>query len=53
MQDLCAIHYANRTFTDDGLVNFEKMRMLAREIRKLLTMCSKPYVRPPFPLHCF
>ena len=33
-----------RTPTPSKLVNFEKMRMIAREIRKLVAMSSVPYV---------
>merc|ERR1719510_133427 len=38
-KDLTFIHLANETKVE-GLVNFEKLRMLAKEIRGLMNMCS-------------
>uniref|UniRef100_T1J310 Rap guanine nucleotide exchange factor 2 n=1 Tax=Strigamia maritima TaxID=126957 RepID=T1J310_STRMM len=41
-KDLTFIHLGNDTQVD-GLVNFEKLRMIAKEIRQLNNMCSAPY----------
>ncbi|XP_067136215.1 rap guanine nucleotide exchange factor 6-like isoform X3 [Centruroides vittatus] len=41
-KDLTFIHLGNDTFVDN-LVNFEKLRMIAKEIRQLMNMCSAPY----------
>lgn len=41
-KDLTFIHLGNDT-TVEGLVNFEKLRMIAKEIRSLTHMCSSPY----------
>ncbi|XP_043947130.1 rap guanine nucleotide exchange factor 2 isoform X2 [Drosophila biarmipes] len=41
-KDLTFIHLGNDT-TVDGLINFEKLRMLAKEVRLLTHMCSSPY----------
>ncbi|XP_070854494.1 rap guanine nucleotide exchange factor 2 isoform X2 [Drosophila suzukii] len=41
-KDLTFIHLGNNT-TVDGLINFEKLRMLAKEVRLLTHMCSSPY----------
>ena len=38
-KDLTFIHIGNKTKVDD-LINFEKLRMLAKEIRGLMNMCS-------------
>ncbi len=38
-KDLAFIHLGNETRVD-GMVNFEKLRMLAKEIRSLTNMCS-------------
>ena len=40
-KDLTFIHLANDTNVD-GLVNFEKLRMIAKEVRGLTNMCSAP-----------
>ena len=40
-KDLTFIHLANDTMVD-GLVNFEKLRMIAKEVRSLINMCSAP-----------
>ena len=40
-KDLTFIHLANDTSVD-GLVNFEKLRMIAKEVRSLINMCSAP-----------
>jgi len=44
MKDLTFIHLGNPT-QDDGLINFEKLRMIAKEIRHITNMASSPYVR--------
>ncbi|XP_064457908.1 rap guanine nucleotide exchange factor 6-like isoform X3 [Ornithodoros turicata] len=41
-KDLTFIHYGNDTIVDN-LVNFEKLRMIAKEVRQLMNMCSAPY----------
>ncbi|XP_043654074.1 rap guanine nucleotide exchange factor 2-like isoform X1 [Drosophila teissieri] len=41
-KDLTFIHLGNDTRVD-GLINFEKLRMLAKEVRLLTHMCSSPY----------
>ncbi|XP_035225084.1 rap guanine nucleotide exchange factor 2-like isoform X2 [Stegodyphus dumicola] len=41
-KDLTFIHLGNDSYID-GLVNFEKLRMVAKEIRTVLSMCSAPY----------
>lgn len=41
-KDLTFIHLGNDTEVD-GLINFEKLRMVAKEIRQLNNMCSAPY----------
>ncbi len=43
-KDLTFIHEGNQTWAD-GLVNFEKLRMVAKEIRAVSKMASAPYVR--------
>ena len=40
-KDLTFIHLANDTKIDE-LVNFEKLRMIAKEVRGLINMCSAP-----------
>lgn len=42
-KDLTFIHLGNDSFVDD-LVNFEKLRMIAKEIRHICNMCSARYV---------
>ncbi|CAF2173500.1 unnamed protein product [Rotaria magnacalcarata] len=42
MKDLTFIHLGNPT-QDDGLINFEKLRMIAKEIRQITNMASSPY----------
>ncbi|CAF2499591.1 unnamed protein product [Rotaria sp. Silwood2] len=42
MKDLTFIHLGNPT-QDDGLINFEKLRMIAKEIRHITSMASSPY----------
>ncbi|CAF1239509.1 unnamed protein product [Rotaria sordida] len=42
MKDLTFIHLGNQT-KDNGLVNFEKLRMIAKEIRYIMNMSSSPY----------
>lgn len=41
-KDLTFIHLGNDSRVD-GLVNFEKLRMIAKEVRSLTNMCSSPY----------
>ncbi|KAJ8934803.1 hypothetical protein NQ318_015234 [Aromia moschata] len=41
-KDLTFIHLGNDSQVE-GLVNFEKLRMLAKEVRSLSNMCSSPY----------
>ncbi|XP_055310554.1 rap guanine nucleotide exchange factor 2 isoform X11 [Sitodiplosis mosellana] len=41
-KDLTFIHLGNDTYVE-ALVNFEKLRMIAKEIRSLTHMCSSPY----------
>ncbi|CAF1169998.1 unnamed protein product [Adineta steineri] len=42
MKDLTFIHLGNST-QDEGLINFEKLRMIAKEIRHITNMASSPY----------
>lgn len=42
-KDLTFIHLGNDSLID-GIVNFEKLRMIAKEIRHIGTMCSARYV---------
>lgn len=42
-KDLTFIHLGNDSYVD-GLVNFEKLRMIAKEIRHTANMCSARYV---------
>ncbi|KAF2898675.1 hypothetical protein ILUMI_07500 [Ignelater luminosus] len=41
-KDLTFIHLGNDSRVE-GLVNFEKLRMIAKEVRGLSNMCSSPY----------
>lgn len=41
-KDLTFIHLGNDSRVE-GLVNFEKLRMIAKEVRSLTNMCSSPY----------
>uniref|UniRef100_A0A182PE84 Camp-regulated guanine nucleotide exchange factor n=1 Tax=Anopheles epiroticus TaxID=199890 RepID=A0A182PE84_9DIPT len=41
-KDLTFIHLGNDTKID-SLINFEKLRMISKEIRTLLHMCNSPY----------
>jgi hypothetical protein len=41
-KDLTFIHLGNDTKVE-GLINFEKLRMIAKEVRSLGSMCSSPY----------
>nr|XP_033323522.1 rap guanine nucleotide exchange factor 2-like isoform X10 [Megalopta genalis] len=41
-KDLTFIHLGNDSRVE-GLVNFEKLRMIAKEVRSLTGMCSSPY----------
>ncbi|UJR30938.1 hypothetical protein I4U23_018450 [Adineta vaga] len=42
MKDLTFIHLGNAT-QEEGLINFEKLRMIAKEIRHITNMASCPY----------
>ncbi|XP_076264894.1 PDZ domain-containing guanine nucleotide exchange factor isoform X9 [Rhynchophorus ferrugineus] len=41
-KDLTFIHLGNDSHVE-GLINFEKLRMIAKEVRSLSNMCSSPY----------
>lgn len=41
-KDLTFIHLGNDSYVE-SLINFEKLRMIAKEIRSLTHMCSSPY----------
>lgn len=41
-KDLTFIHLGNDSKIE-GLINFEKLRMIAKEVRALGNMCSSPY----------
>lgn len=41
-KDLTFIHLGNDTRVE-SLINFEKLRMIAKEVRNLTNMCSSPY----------
>ncbi|XP_021942904.1 rap guanine nucleotide exchange factor 2 isoform X4 [Zootermopsis nevadensis] len=41
-KDLTFIHLGNDSKIE-GLINFEKLRMIAKEVRALTNMCSSPY----------
>lgn len=41
-KDLTFIHLGNDTHVE-SLINFEKLRMIAKEVRNLTNMCSSPY----------
>ena len=45
-KDLEFIHIGNKTEVE-GLINFEKMRLVAKEIRGLTAMCSAPLRNVP------
>ena len=42
-KDLTFIHLGNDSYVD-GLINFEKLRMIAKEIRHNANLCSAKYV---------
>ncbi|CAF4782014.1 unnamed protein product [Rotaria socialis] len=42
MKDLTFINLGNQS-DDDNLINFEKLRMIAKEIRYIMNMASSPY----------
>ncbi|RWS16666.1 rap guanine nucleotide exchange factor 2-like isoform X6, partial [Dinothrombium tinctorium] len=43
-KDLTFIHLAHLTYNcEDGLINFDKMRMLGKEIRNIINMSSQQY----------
>jgi hypothetical protein len=50
-KDLTFIHLGNDSEVD-SLVNFEKLRMIAKEIRHVANMCSARYVRFCFYILC-
>ncbi len=52
-KDLITIHLANKTWSEEGLVNFDKMRLLSREIRKLVHYSAKSYVCISFKISIF
>lgn len=41
-KDLTFIHLGNDTYVE-SLINFEKLRMIAKEVRSLTHMCTSPY----------
>lgn len=41
-KDLTFINLGNDSLVE-GLINFEKLRMIAKEVRGLSNMCSSPY----------
>ncbi|XP_018652625.1 putative pdz domain containing guanine nucleotide exchange factor, pdz-gef [Schistosoma mansoni] len=43
LKDLTFIHLGNPSCTPDGLVNFVKLRMLAKEVRSICRMCNVDY----------
>ncbi|TNN15254.1 Rap guanine nucleotide exchange factor 2 isoform 2, partial [Schistosoma japonicum] len=43
LKDLTFIHLGNPSLTPDGLVNFVKLRMLAKEVRVICRMCNVDY----------
>ncbi|KAF8571645.1 hypothetical protein P879_04378 [Paragonimus westermani] len=43
LKDLTFIHLGNPSQTADGLINFVKLRMLAKEIRAICRMCNVDY----------
>ena len=45
-KDLTFLNLAHMTIADDGLVNFDKMRMISKEIRSIKNMSSTPYMMP-------
>lgn len=42
MKDLAFMHEGNES-TIEGLVNFDKLRMLAKELRSVVKIRSRPY----------
>ncbi|KRX66658.1 Rap guanine nucleotide exchange factor, partial [Trichinella sp. T9] len=42
-KDLTFLHECNPTWCDGGMVNFEKLRMVAKEIRFVTKLASAPY----------
>ncbi|KRY65868.1 Rap guanine nucleotide exchange factor, partial [Trichinella pseudospiralis] len=42
-KDLTFLHECNPTWCDGGMVNFEKLRMVAKEIRFITKLASAPY----------
>ncbi|CAI2731318.1 unnamed protein product [Schistosoma spindalis] len=43
LKDLTFIHLGNPSCTPDGLINFVKLRMLAKEVRAICRMCNVDY----------
>ncbi|CAL8075307.1 unnamed protein product [Calicophoron daubneyi] len=43
LKDLTFIHLGNPSHTADGLINFVKLRMLAKEVRAVCRMCNVDY----------
>nr|CAH8860075.1 unnamed protein product [Trichobilharzia regenti] len=43
LKDLTFIHLGNPSRTPDGLINFVKLRMLAKEVRAICRMCNVDY----------
>ncbi|TGZ60497.1 hypothetical protein CRM22_008499 [Opisthorchis felineus] len=43
LKDLTFIHLGNPSRSSDGLINFVKLRMLAKEIRAICRMCNVEY----------
>ncbi|ESO09573.1 hypothetical protein HELRODRAFT_190559 [Helobdella robusta] len=43
MKDLTFIELGNKTVVDDDMVNYDKMRMVARQVRKVTNMASPYY----------
>ena len=50
-KDLTFIELGNDTRVD-GLVNFEKMRMIAKEVRHIVGLASSQYVSNSEIMHC-
>ena len=46
-KDLTFIHLGNDSEVD-GLINFEKLRMIAKEVRQICDVCVKKYVSLTF-----
>jgi len=44
-KDMTFLHLGNETRVD-GLINFEKLRMIAKEVRRVCKFCAIGYVSP-------